>query len=495
MSATLLPPSGSARVSAAYPTDAEIDLSCRVPLLALFGGAAFWLVISSVFAVLSSLKFHNANFLADASWLTFGRIRPAANNAFLYGFAIPAGLGVGLWMIARLGRIQLVQPLLVSTGVKLWNFGVLVGLFGIMSGDATGFEWFDMPRYASLFLFLGYLLMSAFGLLTFYQRRQRALFISQWFLLAAFFWFPWIFVTASALLLIFPVRGATQAVLAWWYAGNILWVWLSAIGIAILFYFIPRFTRREIHSYYLALFTFWSLLLFSSWSGVPNSAPVPAWIPAASTVGTVLGGLAMLTLILNLHHTLNGRWALLRENVSLKFLAFGLLAFVLAQLLNIAGSIGPVADLLDLTWFGFARNQLQCYGFFAIVLFGAIYHIVPQLLGLAAGADLIPASVAKLARANFMLAVLGIMLVAVPFAVGGLIQGVQMANSKIPFMDIVHVNQMIIRITTLGDLLILAANLVFMLSLGRFVAQFYKARAVAAYAEATADISTAGVKA
>jgi len=94
-----------------------------------------------------------------------------------------------------------------------------------------------------------------------------------------------------------------------------------------------------------------------------------------------------------------------------------------------------------------------------------------------------------------MLAVLGIMLVAVPFAVGGLIQGVQMANSKIPFMDIVHVNQMIIRITTLGDLLILAANLVFMLSLGRLVAQFYKARAVAAYAEATADISTAGVKA
>ncbi len=40
----------------------EIDASCRVPLLALFGGAALWLVIGSVLAMIASIKFHAAGF-------------------------------------------------------------------------------------------------------------------------------------------------------------------------------------------------------------------------------------------------------------------------------------------------------------------------------------------------------------------------------------------------------------------------------------------------
>src|SRR5712675_1411931 len=94
---------GSVRVVVTSATNAEIDLSCRIPLLVLFGGAAFWLVISSIFGLISSLHFHGPSLFADTAWLTYGRVRPAANNALLYGFAIPAGLGVCLWLLARLG--------------------------------------------------------------------------------------------------------------------------------------------------------------------------------------------------------------------------------------------------------------------------------------------------------------------------------------------------------------------------------------------------------
>src|SRR5439155_16958419 len=177
-------------------------LSCRIPLLVLFGGAAFWLVLSSVLGVLASLKFHNPNLLADYAWLTYGRVRPAATCAFLYGFAIPAGLGVGLWILARLGRTTLVQPILITLGITLWNLGVLLGLAGILAGDSTGYEMLEMPRYAALFLFLVYIIIAVFGLMTFHERQHRALFISQWFIVAAIFWFPWIFSTAALLLLV-----------------------------------------------------------------------------------------------------------------------------------------------------------------------------------------------------------------------------------------------------------------------------------------------------
>src|SRR5437899_12414973 len=75
----------------------EIDFSCRLPLLVLFISAAKWLVIAWVFELIASIKFHAPNFLADYSWLTYGRVHPAFTNSIIYGFCLQAGLGVALW--------------------------------------------------------------------------------------------------------------------------------------------------------------------------------------------------------------------------------------------------------------------------------------------------------------------------------------------------------------------------------------------------------------
>ena len=74
--------------------------------------------------------------------------------------------------------------------------GVLLGVIGILAGNGTGFENLEMPRYSAVPLFIGYLLIGLWTVLTFHQRRERSLQPAQWFLLAALFWFPWIFSTA-----------------------------------------------------------------------------------------------------------------------------------------------------------------------------------------------------------------------------------------------------------------------------------------------------------
>lgn len=40
----------------------------------------FWLVIGSIFAMITSIKMHNPDFLASWQWLTFGRVRPVHLN-------------------------------------------------------------------------------------------------------------------------------------------------------------------------------------------------------------------------------------------------------------------------------------------------------------------------------------------------------------------------------------------------------------------------------
>src|SRR2546425_7759959 len=135
-----------------------------------------------------------------------------------------------------------------------------------------------MPAYASPILFVAYTIIGVCGLLTFHQRREPALYVSQWFLLAALFWFPWIYSTANILLVFAPVRGVMQAVVNWWFVGNLINIWFGFIGLAAIFYFIPRLTGRPLHSSYQAMFAFWALALFGGWGNIPHSAPLPSWL-------------------------------------------------------------------------------------------------------------------------------------------------------------------------------------------------------------------------
>ena len=148
-------------------TDRQIDASCRVPLLALFGGAALWLVLGLILALIASIKFHAPDFLADCPLLTYGRVQPAANDLILYGFAIPAALGVVLWIFARLSQVELVLPMVPVVAANLWHLGVLIGFVGILLGNSTGFLWLEFPRPATPLLFAAFVLiygifMSAF---------------------------------------------------------------------------------------------------------------------------------------------------------------------------------------------------------------------------------------------------------------------------------------------------------------------------------------------
>src|SRR5262249_710623 len=152
-------------------------------------------------------------------------------------------------------------------------------------------------------LFLGYLFAAIWILLTLHERNDRRLDPPQWFLLVALFWFPWIFSTAQMTLICSPVRGVTQSIIAWWFANNLTCGWLSLVGLAAIFYLIPKFVGRALHSQHLALFAFWTLILFGSWCGIPSSAPVPAWMVVLSGIASVLTVVTLIAVGLNIYRT------------------------------------------------------------------------------------------------------------------------------------------------------------------------------------------------
>lgn len=454
-----------APASASLPVaSAESDASCRVPLLWLFVSAALWLALGSAFSLIASIKFHAPGLLAGRDWLTYGRVWPVSTNAILYGFALPAGFGVALWLLARLGRTKLAWPGLLIVAALFWNFGVAVGLLGILGGDGTGFDWLEMPRYAWPMLFTAYLGIGLCGLLTFHRRRASELYVSQWFLLAALFWFPWIHSTANVLLTCVPVRGVVQAAVAWWFANNLGTICLGFLGLATIFYFIPKLTGRPLHSLYLAMFAFWTLALFGSWMGVAPGSPLPAWMPAVSTACAVLSLIPILAVGINCFKTLSGGVARPDSDPSLGFVVFGACAWVIVGVIAAVTAVPEVSAVTHFTWLERAQSQLLVFGFFAMTQFGAIYHIVPRLVPDAA---LCP----KMRRVHFWCAALGTVALVVPLAVGGVAQGLALNHPDATFTDTMTLTLPYLRVSTLGDLLIAVGNVTLVFNFGYLLAQ------------------------
>lgn len=410
-----------------------------------------WLVIGLLFGVISSIKLHGPGFLSGSEWLAYGRIYPAAQNALAYGFAAQALLGVGLWILARLGRVTLQGAGIPIVGGIFWNLSVALGLLGILAGHNTAYDWLEMPRYASGPLFFSYLLIAICAIMTFKLRRECALYVSQWYLLAALLWFPWIYSTAQLLLIIFPVRGVLQAVVNGWFVQNLFDIWLGSLGLAAIFYFLPKTLDRPLHSRYLALFGFWALLFFGSWGGMYAGAPVPKWLGSLSIVFKVMTLIPLLAVGLNLYRTMAGKWSAVKTDAALGFVALGALCYLLVGVVGILSVLRTVSERTLFTLFTPGMTNLYLFGFVALTVAGAMYYIVPRLLEAewpSGGTQTF----------HFWTSVAGIALVTLPLLFGGLTQGAKLNDPQAPFISVVRSIIPFLGLSTLGGTLLLIGN-------------------------------------
>ena len=465
----------------------EIDASCRVPLLALFGGAALWLVLGLALGLVAAMSFHKPDMFADCAYLTFGRAQAAANDLLLYGFVIPSVLGVMLWIFVRLSQAPLALPIVPVVAAHIWHVGVLVGTVGILIGEGTGHPWLEYPRAAAVLLFAAFMLVAVSAAATFGFRQNGGLFPAQWFLFAALLVFPWIYATANLFLVSgHPPRGVTQAVIGWWFANNLLFVWLGLAGVGIALYLLPKLSGKPLSGYGYALFGFLTLLFFGTWSGIPLGAPVPAWLPTVSSFATGLSLVAVLAiLIVSLKASFGS--GLSCKGGPICFIKFGLASFVLSSLFYLSQFCPRYSPVLEFTWFGFAVSQWQVLGFAGMVLLGAVYEILPRIMG-----RTLPFP--KLARLSFYLGAAGVLLFVVPLVIGGGEQGKKLHDAAVPFAESSAVALKFFRMSTTGLLLVLVGSLCLLLNIFVMTIQWKLGLLKSAIAAIQAPLETSEVK-
>jgi cytochrome c oxidase cbb3-type subunit 1 len=412
---------------------AEIDASCRVPVGLLFASATFWLLLGTALALVASIKMHSPDFLAGWSSLTFGRVRPAHLNTVIYGWASMAGVGVVLWLEARLCRVRLPAPGLLVGMTALWNVAVAGGTWDILAGRGTSVEWLEFPSFWAFTLVVAFAVLTIVSMIMFSRRRVSHIYVSQWYLFGSVLWFPFLYVMANTLIHGDVATGVTQGATNWWFAHNVLGLWLTPIGLAAAYYLIPKVLGTPIYSYHLSILGFWTLALFYNWAGTHHliGGPLPAWLVTVGIVGSVMMFIPVTTVALNHHMTMKGHFARLKDSPTLRFTVLGAMAYTLVSFQGSLTALRSVNEVTHFTHYTIAHAHLGVYAFFSMVMFGAVYYIAPRLFGREWAS-------ARLIKVHFWAAAVGIALYWTPLTWGGIRQGQLMNNADVAFLDVVR---------------------------------------------------------
>jgi len=361
---------------------ASIDRSLRHPVMFFFTSAAAWLAVSIFLGLIASAKTHSPTFLSCAGWLSYGRIFPAHVNALVYGWGAQAAFGVMVWLMSRLSRQTCRNSGIILTAGHVWNLAISLGVVGILSGFGTGMPWMEFPSFVWPVLFLCYTAIAVWSVVQFKVRPEGHTYISQWYILGAMVWFPWVFLTANILLHCLPGHPVMAAGINAWYRSALLLLFFVPVGIGAAYYLVPKVTGRAIASYTLAKISFWSLAIIAPWAGMQKltGAPIPYFLPYLGAAATILIAIPAIVAAVNLLSTASQAGELITNSPTLRFTIAGLIGLlifgIVCVLLNLPESTLPISQF---TLSGYGFDLLGLYGFFSLVMFGAIYFIVPRI--------------------------------------------------------------------------------------------------------------------
>jgi len=407
--------------------DKVIDKSARLAFSFFISSAGLWLLTAALLAFIAAAKLTDPFFLASCELLTYGKVKVAQANAFVYGWGGNAIFAVSLWILARLSQAEVRGSVFLVLAGVIWNLAITFGLLGILDGHMSGHEMLEMPTEVWPAMLISYLIITFFALVIHRSRQVRETIAPQWFLLAALLWFPALFLIAWNGLELNTARGTLQTVLSMWFGQSLIWLWLTPVALGAAYYLIPAILGRTIDKYYLAIFGFWCIAALAPWSVVHHleGGPVPMWIPAIGTVMSIAMVFPIAVASTNFHATAFLDVGKVWNSLPLRFVIFGTLSYTISSYIGVVFSLPAVAKITQFTIINEFHFNQRVYGFFSMIVFGAVYFALPKITGRE-----IPVAAKNF---HFWTSTFGVLLLLLAYLIGGLTHGVLAGQPTLPW--------------------------------------------------------------
>ncbi|PYN73874.1 MAG: cytochrome oxidase [Candidatus Rokuibacteriota bacterium] len=376
-----------------------------------------WLLFFPTIGVLISTKFNYPGFLGDTAWLTFGRMRPIHVNGVIWGAFSTLFIGLCHYVVPRLTGVRLWGERWSYGLLWVWNLNLAAAVVLLALGWNRGWEAGEFPLLNVVVTFLALLLLTAQFLMTIKQRRERPLYVSLWYLIAAFIWTD----VNLVLLMLGPyhIPGINNAAWHGLFIHYVVGLWITPAGYVLIYYFLPASVKNPIYSHKLSLIGFWSLAFFYPFVGIHHYlySPIADWAETIAIISSMMLIIPVWTVLQNFFGTMIGRWPEFSRNLPAKFLIVGSIMYLVGCFQGSLEALRSLQQPTHFTDFVISHSHLTVFGTFVVWAIAGTVYVWPRL------AHDAPLWSFRLGNWGFWLVTLGISAMGLVLTAQGLQQG------------------------------------------------------------------------
>jgi cytochrome c oxidase cbb3-type subunit I/II len=425
----------------------------RAHIFAAFIG----LLISALFGLMVSIKFHIPDFLSAHGWDTWGRLRYDHTQGILYAWLGNAFIAFLYYAVPVLTRYNVTSNRLGWWIFWLWNAGAVFGGWTlILAGVSQPLEWAEFPLViaAAIELCLILLIMQ-FGL-PFWKCGASELYVAGWYLLGGITFTALAYPMGNILPHVLP--GAMGAAFSGLWIHDAVGIFVTPFATAMAYFVIPAVTRKPIYSHFYSMIGFWLLFLVYPLNGIHHYiySALPMMAQHVSEVASIYQGIDVIIVVTNLLLSIGlAMSGDVQRDIPLRFVWTSV---VLYLVVSIQGSVMAVMSFnrfIHFTDWVIGHSHLAMIGFASFAAMGAASHIWQRL-----------PSVRFNTRAlgwSYWLLVVGLGLMVIDLTAAGLVQG-SLWQQHLPWIESVRASQPYWVFRTLAGVVLLAGFIVFGLS-------------------------------
>ncbi|MGQ4808372.1 Cytochrome c oxidase subunit 1, bacteroid [Candidatus Entotheonellaceae bacterium PAL068K] len=340
----------------------------------------FWLIFAPTVGVIASTKFNYPDFLGNVPYLTFGRIRPMHVNGVIFGSFSTLFLGLCYYIVPRLTGTRLYKEAWGYPVLWFWNLTLAAGFVCLALGYNQGLEAAEFPLLIDMLLWIALLGTTTQFLVTIARRKEPRLYVSLWYLIAAFVWtdINWIL---GNFVIPYAIPGINNAALHGLYIHYIVGLWITPAGYVLIYYFLPASVRNPIYSHKLSLIGFWSLAFFYPFVGIHHYlfSPIADWAETIAIITSVLLIVPVWTVLQNFFGTMIGQWQSFGRNLPAKFLITGSLMYLVGCFQGSMEALRSLQEPTHFTDFVVAHSHLTVFGTFVLWAIGGTLYVWPRI--------------------------------------------------------------------------------------------------------------------
>ncbi len=375
-----------------------------------------------------SLQFLDLYPFKGIEWFSPGRVRMVHTQSVAYAWLANIFFGIVYYIIPKLTERRVLSEKFGWWIFYIYNFLILATVALILGGQAQGLEWAETPIVLDPFIAIAVVCYVVNVVTPIYQSRNKAYYVSVWYILAALIWTPLVYLMGNFLpQYVFP--GTSGAAISSMYIHDLVGLFVTPIGTGMVYYLLPVLLKRPLYSHALSLIGFWGLAFFYPLNSTHHYlySPIPMWSQYAGIIASVGIHVVVYTVVFNVIATMSQDWKMVLKDIRLRFILVGTICYLITCVQCAIQVTLSVQQIIHFTDWVVGHSHFVLFGVFSFWSFAWIYYLLPRLLNT-------PMFSQSLMSWHFWLSVSGIFLMQFDLLVAGLVQG-YMWRSLVPFID------------------------------------------------------------